>query len=110
VKIATFTRKLSRPKLPKTHRGVPVARGKGLHYKEVDRIEEEEAYSHDEWPTGVFFLVIADNKNDRDVDGKVFGNWDTAVKYAKACANGNVNYRVIRATSELLVIATRNDL
>lgn len=99
-------------RLPKTYRGVPVARGKGLSYLEVDRIEEEEAYSHDEWPNAkdVFYVVVANNKNDRDIDGKVFKRKDIAVKYAKACANGNVDYRVLRCASALLVIATDNDL
>jgi hypothetical protein len=98
-------------KLPKTFRGVAIMRGKGLHHKKFDALTDAKAL--DEFPnTGEFFIVITESIRDGEMAGwgRVFAAKADAVKYARACACGNVDHRVLRCTSEVLVIATENEL
>lgn len=96
-----------RAKLPTSFRGVPVARGRGLDADRFDRLEEERAC--DGFPDGEFFVVMPE-RLDGLGDPKVFKSRTDAIAYAKALSNGNVDHRVLRASSELLVIGTENDL
>ena len=48
-----------------------------------------------------------------DVSGfevKGFAKKADAIRYARACSNGNVDHRVLRVTDQVLVVATENDL
>lgn len=84
-------------------------RGKGIDSDEIDDLVDKHALSCDEWPRGEFFLVTDERKDDTDLrDGKVFGKLAHATKYAQACGHGNVNQRVLRCTTEIIVIATDN--
>lgn len=94
-------------KLPKTFCGVPVARGRGLSSERFDELEHEK--SCDDWPIGGFYVVVP-TWIDRITEMKVFKDKADAVTYAKGLSNGNVDHRVLRCTSELLVIATENEL
>lgn len=100
-------------KLPATFQGLKVLRGKGTHYKTVDKLMEQKAWGYDEWPRAQdeFFLVVENNKDDQEIrGGAVFSTLKDALKLARANANGNVDQRVIRCTSEYLIIATENEL
>ena len=98
-------------KLPKMFGGVALARGKGMNYKAHDKLVEKQAWGYEEWPRGEFFLATSDRKDDHDLcGGMVFSKLEDATKYARSCANGNVDHRVLQCTSVLLVIATDNEL
>ena len=97
-------------KLPATWQGVPLARGLGMKSLE-DFVDK---HSIAEWPTGAreFFLVVANDPSDIDVLGqaRAFPTLTEATRYARGLANGNIDWRVLRCSSALLVIATENEL
>jgi len=95
-------------KLPKMFRGMPVIRGKALHYKKHEALEEDE--SEDEFPMGDFYVVVANGDAREHASIRTFKNKKKAVRYAQSCSNGNVDHRVLHVTDNILVIATSNEL
>ena len=95
-------------RLPKTWQGTPVVRGKGIHHEKVEALEYDKAL--DSWPGRGEFFIVVDENPDSISGAKAFSKRAEAVTYARACGNGNVDHRVLRCTSELLVVATGNEL
>lgn len=105
-------KKIAAKPLMKTFRGAEVVRGLGMLEEEFDDLVLRK--SLDEFDaTGELWLVIRD-KSLQDPDDssevRVFRLKEDAVRYAQACANGNVDQRVLRVTDQVLVIATHNEL
>lgn len=96
--------------LPAKFQGARVVRGEGM--KEVDDFLEREATDNFD-ATRDMFLVIEDRAlqdPDDSVEVKGFLDEANAVRYAQACANGNIDQRVLRVTEQVLVVATMNEL
>lgn len=97
-------------KLPKTFRGAEVMRGLAMKTAKLDALVERKALVNFDAEREMW-LVVADDALQNDVDEiKAFASKETAVRYARACANGNVNHRVLRVTGQVLVVATCNEL
>ncbi len=98
-----------KPKLSKKWRGAEVVRGLSMHYEKLDALVETHALV--EWDaTRPLYVVVADLCLDDHSDVRAFIDRDKALRYARACANGNVDQRVLRVTEQVLVVATDNDL
>lgn len=98
-------------KLPKKFQGAVVVRGLGMDSDKLDALIEKKSFDQfdamrDTW------LVVESNalEDDFGVVVRCFGEEALATRYARAMANGNVDYRVLRVTQQTLVIATENEL
>jgi hypothetical protein len=63
--------------------------------------------------TKVTFLVIADRaleEGSGGVEVRCFSDKKMAIRYARACANGNMDQRVLCVSGQTLVVATENAL
>lgn len=99
-------------KLPKMLRGAEVVRGLGMKSEQLDVLVEKKALNNFD-ATCEMWLVVEDNvleDPDSSVQVKGFRIKADAVRYARACANGNVDQRVLRVNAQTLVIATMNEL
>jgi len=99
-------------RLPKMFRSAEIVRGLGMKAALLDALVEKKAlYQFD--ATCAMWIVVED-KALEDLDGsqrvKGFTTKADAVRYARACANGNVDHRVLRVTDQVLVVATLNEL
>lgn len=108
----TRTKTKLRTPLPKKFRGAEVVRGKGMHFAKLDALVDRKALGEFD-ATRDTWLVVEDRAledlND-SVEVKGFATKADAVRYAQACANGNVDHRVLCVTEQVLVVATDNDL
>jgi len=98
-------------KLPKKFQGADVVRGLGMKSEKLDDLIEKK--SLDQFiATKETFLVVENNalEDDMGVVVRCFADQDTAIRYARAMANGNVDHRVLRVSGQTLVVATRNEL
>jgi hypothetical protein len=99
-------------KLPKTFRGAEVVRGLGMKSELLDDLVEKNALDLFEAKREMW-IVVEDKALD-DPDGSVqikgFLDKDNAIRFAQACANGNVDHRVLQVTGQVLVVATENEL
>jgi hypothetical protein len=98
-------------RLPKKFRGANVVRGLGLDHKKFEALEER--YSCAEWDASRTMYVVVNDTSLGDggpFSFKAFFDRDKAIRYARACGNGNMDQRVLTVTSQTLVVATDNDL
>ena len=99
-------------KLPKTFQGAAVVRGRGMKSADLDAFVEREALAEFD-ATRDMWIVVEDGALE-DLDGSVqikgFLTNGTAVRYARAMANGNVDHRMLRVSEQAPVIATDNEL
>lgn len=97
--------------LPKKFRGAAVVRGLGMDGDELDELVLRKAYDQFD-ATKDTYLVVENNALMDDMGALVrcFADEDTAIRYARAMASGNIDHRVLRITQHTLVIGTRNEL
>lgn len=100
-------RNVQNKEVPKKFRGAAVVRGLPMNSAKLDKRLEKKALAQFD-ATQETFLVVENNAlEDEDaVIVKCFADEATAVRYARAMANGNVDYRVLRVIAQTLVIAT----
>lgn len=102
-------------KLPKKFQGAVVVRGLGMNSDKLDALVLRKALDQFD-ATKETFLVVDNDALDRDVSDdfgvviRCFSDQDTAIRYARAMANGNIDQRVLCVCEQTLVVATRNDL
>lgn len=99
-------------KLPKKFQGAAVVRGLGMKSDKFDKLVEDKALDQFDALRDTY-LVIEDKALEEDSGSVVvrcFIDEADALCYAKACANGNVDHRVLRVTQQTLVVATQNNL
>lgn len=101
---------MKREKLPKQWQGADVVRAVPMDGDKCDVLVEEHACS--EWDARSPMFVVVDDTSieDRPFDFKVFKSKAKALRYAKACGNGNMDQRVLTVTAQTLIVATDNDL
>jgi len=76
-----------------------------------------------EWLTLIFALarvvdtrdwIVVEDRTLEDLDNSVeirgFSDKNDAIRFAQARSNGNVDYRVLRVTDQVLVVGTYNEL
>jgi len=99
-------------KLPKKFQGAEVVRGKGMTSEKMDALVESCALSNFEAMREMYLVVDDTALEDADdaVQVKGFTSKKEALLFARGRASGNVDQRVLRITSQVLVIATENDL
>lgn len=99
-------------KLPKTFQGAEVVRGLGMKSKQLDNLVDKKALDAFEAKRPMW--IVVEDKALEDPDGSVqikgFRDKDDAIRFACACANGNVDHRVLQVTDQVLVVATLNEL
>lgn len=98
-------------KLPKKFRGAEVTRGLGMKSNELDELIEKK--SLDQFIASEETFLVIEDKALEDEFGtvvKCFLDQDAAVRYARAMSNGNVDHRVLRVSSQVLVVGTNNEL
>ena len=99
-------------KLPKKFQGAAVVRGLGMKSDKFDKLVEDKALDRFDAMRNTY-VVVEDKALEEDSGSVVvrcFADEADALRYAKACANGNVDHRVLRVTQQTLVVATQNDL
>jgi len=76
-----------------------------------DTLLEKKSMDHFD-ATAEMWIVLCDGSLDHDWNTQVkgFAKKSDAVRFARACANGNVDQRVLRVTAQVLVVATENSL
>lgn len=98
-------------RLPKKFRGAAVVRGLGMNADKLDALVEKKAL--DQFDALKDTYLVLENgtlEDDFGVVVRCFADEATAIRFARAMANGNVDYRVLRVTGQTLVIATHNEL
>ena len=99
-------------RLPKKFRGADVVRGRGMNADMIDQFVERKALDQFD-ATQDTWIVVEDRALEdlhSTVEIKAFRSKTDAVRYARSCANGNVDHRVLRVTDQVLVVATMNQL
>lgn len=97
-------------KLPKTFRGAPVVRGRGMDMEAFEELVETRALDQFD-ATRETFLVL-DDRALAYVSGsevRCFSDKNIALRCARALGNGNVDQRVLRVCGQILVVATENE-
>jgi hypothetical protein len=98
--------------LPKTYRGAKVVRGSGMKSDDLDTFLEKKAL--DGFDAKRAMWIVVEDKALEDLEASVgikgFSDKDDAIRFAQACANGNVDHRVLRVTEHVLVVGTMNEL
>lgn len=97
--------------LPKKFRGADVVRGLGMDGDELDELVLRKSLDQFD-ATQDTFLVVENGALEDEMGAVVrcFSDKDTAIRYARAMASGNIDHRVLRVTGQTLVIGTRNEL
>jgi hypothetical protein len=74
---------------------------------DIDDFVETYAVAGDEWPRRGFWLVVHDDADDiNPLDmAKAFKTQKLALEYARMCANGNMDWRVLHVGHHQLVKA-----
>jgi predicted alternative tryptophan synthase beta-subunit len=103
--------KMATKKLPARWQGAKCVRGEGMKSETFDEILDRHVL--DALDASIpNYIVIPDDVSDvyASVSIYVFRNKEIAVRAAKALSCGNVNHRVLTVTSQVLVVATDNEL
>ena len=99
-------------RLPKMFRNAEIVRGLGMKAAMLDALVEKKAV--DQFDATCEMWIVVEDKALEDSAGSVqvkgFTAKADAVRYARACAQGNVDHRVLRVTDQVLVVATMNEL
>jgi len=98
--------------LPKMWQGAVVERGEGMNGDALDDFIEQRSLDQFCAARGDHFLVVENNALEDDMGTviRAFDNYDEALRCAKAQSKGNIDHRVLRVTTQTLVVATMNDL
>lgn len=74
--------------------------------------EALEAHALDGFDASADLWVVLEDRalESGHVEVKAFRDEGNAIRYARACACGNVDQRVLRVTAQTLVVATENEL
>ena len=104
---------MNKSPLPKKFQGATVVRGLGMKGDKFDALIEREAL--DQFDAMKDTYLVVENgalEDDFGVVVRCFADKDTALRYARAMANGNVDHRVmyVPAKAHTLVVGTRNEL
>jgi hypothetical protein len=99
-------------KLPKMFQGAEVVRGLGMDSAKLDTLLASKALDQFDATRELWIVVADDALGDPDASTWIKGFQDkaSAIRYACAMANGNVDHRVLRVSDQTLVVATRNEL
>lgn len=106
-------KKPPRRPLPKTWAGARVVRGLGMNSDKIDELVERHAYSEFSDARGKDVYLVLEDKALEDgsfMEPRLFADYDTALRYARAMGNGNIDQRVLRVTEQTLVVGTDSDL
>ena len=99
-------------RLPKMFQSAELVRGRGMKAALLDALVEKKAL--DQFDATREMWIVVEDKALEDPDGSVqvkgFTAKVDAVRYARACAKGNVDHRVLRVADQVLVVATLNEL
>ncbi len=98
-------------RLPKQWRGADVVRGLAMNADKLDTLAEQ--HSSDAWDASRPMYLVVDDSSLGDGSPftyKAFFDEAKAIRYARACGNGNVDQRVLTIIKQTLVVATDNDL
>jgi len=87
-------------------------RGLGMKADKLEVFVEKKALDDFDATVEMWIVVADDALKDLDDTTEVtgFSDMDAAIRFARACANSNVNYRVLRVTDQVLVVGTLNSL
>lgn len=98
-------------KTPKIFQGAKVIHGLGMVTHEIEALEDNSLSQFD--AREECWLVLPDGVLEEgalSVNPRGFTDKELAIRYAQACANGNIDYRVLRVTEQILVVATEHKL
>jgi hypothetical protein len=100
-------------RLPKKFQGADVVRGLGMDSNVLDALVKKKSLNQFDATKEIFLVVENDALKDdffASSEVRCFADQATAVRYARAMAHGNVDYRVLRVSGQTLVVATDNEL